>query len=191
MTDFGLLKGKDVHYPMPDEPDKEGNYPIFGWFVKNHSGYKRDKRDRDKIEVINMPNSRLQMTYIEHMYALEPELRRTNAPVKAGSGTYTDRNAGKPRPNNGENNLSGKKNNFAGGYKNNSKSNKPVVEVNVESVWRSNGTIEFTVNGLRSRVYGDKLNGRTYKVGDTVKVRLIRDDLSDKKGRYALYKLAE
>lgn len=79
ITDFYRLKGKSrlIHYPIPDREDNKGRTPIYKWFVDNHGAY-----DREEESILGMPNSRLQMTYIEHMYSLEPELRETGAPPK-------------------------------------------------------------------------------------------------------------
>ena len=111
------------------------------------------------------------------MYALEPELRPTGAPMKNARGARGRGNAG----NNGSRNSNQPKR---------SNSN-PVVEVKVEFV-RDDGTIFFKHDGVGGRVYGDRLNGRSFKKGDVVKVRLFKGGKVDGKGRqYAVYDLAE
>lgn len=138
MTDFELLRGKEVHYPKPTEPDNEGNYPIFGWFVKNHGGYRHDKK-----VTMGMPNKRTRMTYIEHMYALEPELRPTGAPAPK-----KENRSGKPQKPTGNNSI----------------------EVEVLKV-RDDGGIDFKVEGRYKFITGKFMRGKNFKAGDKVKVR--------------------
>lgn len=172
ITDFELLRGKNVCYPKTDGEESE----IYEWFVNNHGGYKHYS-GKPGGEPTNMPNARVQMTFREHMYALEPELRPTGAPMKNARGARGRGNAG----NNGSRNSNQPKR---------SNSN-PVVEVKVEFV-RDDGTIFFKHDGVGGRVYGDRLNGRSFKKGDVVKVRLFKGGKVDGKGRqYAVYDLAE
>ena len=92
-TDFELLKDEKVHYPKPEKPDKEGNYPIFAWFAENHKGY-----DRRKSKMVGMPNSRQQMVFAEYMEAMEPGLKKTSIPMGGGN------NAGRPMNGNNQQN---------------------------------------------------------------------------------------
>jgi hypothetical protein len=74
-TDFDYVKDEQVHYPKPQKPDKEGNYPVYKWFVGNHQGY-----NRRSGKTVKMPNSRTQMVVAEYMEAMEPGLKKTGIP---------------------------------------------------------------------------------------------------------------
>lgn len=141
MTDFELLRGKNVSYPKLGENEPE----IFKWFVNNHGGY-----NHSNGKAVNMPNSRLQMTYREHMYALEPELRSTGAPLNTGGQSNR-------RP--------------SGNKSNNYRPNKnPVVRVEVKRITR-NGGIAFDDNGKEGLVSGKKVGNAIINIGDIISVK--------------------
>lgn len=71
MTNFNAVQGKNVSYPLPDNPDREGNYNIFDWFSDNHKAYKNKD---GKKSFFTMPNERKQMVFMEYMEAMKPEL---------------------------------------------------------------------------------------------------------------------
>lgn len=71
MTDFYILKDKNVSYPLPDKPNQEGNFDVFEWFTQNHKAYK--KKD-GKMIPMKCPNGRKQMVFMEYMESMKPEL---------------------------------------------------------------------------------------------------------------------
>lgn len=76
MTNFYILDGMNVSYPMTGIPNKEGKMNIFDWFTKNHTAYKYNKEQKKRVWN-KMPNTRCQMTYAEYMKAMEPQLQST------------------------------------------------------------------------------------------------------------------
>ena len=101
---------------------------------------------------MDMPTRRTWMTYIEHMYALEPELRPTGAPVPQKDGSR------------------GRKGKSGDGGRPQKPAGKDPVEVAVIQV-REDGGIVFKVDGRRKFITGRFMKGQHFSVGDKVKVR--------------------
>lgn len=66
MTDFNLLRGKNVSYPR-----KEENGDIFTWFAGNHRGYKKNRMGQN--EFTGMPQSRNYMLFDRYLRPMTPE----------------------------------------------------------------------------------------------------------------------
>ena len=90
ITNFDALEGKIISYPKADRANRDGEYPVYEWFVANHSAYLQPNARRPMPQITDMPNKRTQQFYREYMYALEPDLRPTGAPPV---GTVDKRNS--------------------------------------------------------------------------------------------------
>ena len=170
MTDFNLLKNKNISYPKLSKANKDGEYPIYEWFTENHGGY-----DRKRDKVIDMPNQRNQMYLKEYMYSLEPELRETlGVPSKQQS------NSGKSS-----------QKTYANKRSPNTSVGAPVKKVvTVESV-DEYGNIHFCDDGLKGTINAQYLGGRNFNVGDQIKVKcnkIVNGKNGEPLGLYSLVK---
>ncbi len=173
MTDFERIKGFNIDYPRANEPDKNGDYPIYEWFTNNHAKFDKHREIRD-----GMPTKRTDMLYRQYMYALELDLKDTRSESNSNSSSHSEKKGNKKLQNN---------NREEGANSRNKEDALPIITT-VNRV-KEDGCIYFNVNNKDRYIEAKFLKGKRYSKGDTIKV--LPKTINTRKGIVTIYEIVK